>query len=40
MVMKLSAFFGQISQNYTGNTNVESSPALEQGLKNGMEAVM
>ena len=38
--MKLSAFFGQISQNYTGNTNVEGSPALEQGLKNGMEAVM
>lgn len=38
--MKLSAFFGQINQTYTGNTGTENSPALEQGLKNGMEAVM
>ena len=38
--MKLSSYIGQINQNYTGSTGVENSPALEQGLKNGMEAVM
>ncbi|MCM1136882.1 MAG: flagellar hook-length control protein FliK [Clostridium sp.] len=38
--MKLSSYIGQINQTYTGNTGVESTPALEQGLKNGMDAVM
>lgn len=39
--MKLSSYIGQINQNYTGSTKgTESTPALEQGLKNGMDAVM
>lgn len=36
--MRLSSFSGQVNQNFTEGT-VESTPALEQGLKNGMEAV-
>lgn len=38
--MKLSAFFGQINQNYVENTGIETTPAMEQGLKNGMNAIL
>ncbi len=38
--MKLSAFFGQINQNYVENTGTEITPAMEQGLKNGKEAIL
>ena len=38
--MKLSAFFGQINQNYIENTGIETTPAMEQGLKNGMESIL
>lgn len=38
--MKLSAYFGQISQNYEQASVPENSAALEQGLKNGMNAVL
>lgn len=38
--MKLSAFFGQIHQNYAENTGTEITPAMEQGLKNGKEAIL
>ncbi len=35
--MRLSSFSGQVNQNFTEGT--ESTPSMEQGLKNGMEAV-
>ena len=38
--MKLSAFFGQVNQNYVENTGIETTPAMEQGLKNGMNAIL
>lgn len=38
--MKLTAFLGQINQNYGDHTGIETTPAMEQGLKNGMNAVL
>ncbi len=38
--MKLSSYFGQVNQTVVGNTGIENSPAMEQGLRNGMEAIM
>ena len=37
--MRLSSFSGQVNQNFTEAAGPEGTPALEQGLKNGMEAV-
>lgn len=38
--MKLSTYMGQIGQNYEQAAVTENSAALEQGLKNGMNAVL
>ncbi len=38
--MKLSSYIGQVNQNYEQPSGVENSPALEQGLRNGMDAVL
>lgn len=38
--MKLSSYITQINQNIVGNVEAGDTSALEQGLKNGMEAVL
>lgn len=38
--MRLSSFISQINQNYMENMGAEGTSFLEQGLKNGMEAIL
>ncbi len=38
--MKLSAYINQLNQNYVENTGTEGSSSMEQGLKNGMKAIL
>ncbi len=38
--MKLSAYINQLNQNYVENTGTESPSSMEQGLKNGMQAIL
>lgn len=40
--MKLSAYINQLNQNYVENTNtgIESPSSMEQGLRNGMQAIL
>ena len=38
--MRLSSFISQINQNFMENMGAEGTSFLEQGLKNGMEAIL
>ncbi len=38
--MKLSAYINQLNQNYVENTGAESPSSMEQGLRNGMNAIL
>lgn len=38
--MKLSAYINQLNQGYVENTGAESPSSMEQGLKNGMKAIL
>ncbi len=38
--MRLSSYINQINQNFVENMNTESPSSMEQGLKNGMDAIL
>lgn len=38
--MRLSSYINQINQSFTENTGIDSASSLEQGLKNGMDAIL
>ncbi len=38
--MKLSAYIDQVNQNYVENTGAENTSSMEQGIRNGMKAVL